>query len=268
MRCFMRPLVGVRGAAVVRRSLFFALRRDTGKLSSMDYYILVGSEKHGPFSINTVPRASITPATLIWRAGLANWTPARDLPELAAFLAPPPLPSFQAHRTNTSGRRRRHGWIPLATGTTAICMYCTVIGPVSWLACHALLPFTGAIYQPYSQFRVPFLVIWLAEAFFSLVITVVLVAGGILLRRKNPTAIAIIAWSAVASLILTVLLGLATAWCGFESVATAWEPVSVSSPPAIALSFIGGAWNLAELAFLLASATWLRRNRQSLFASP
>jgi hypothetical protein len=43
---------------------------------------------------NQVGAGQITAATLVWKNGMAQWTPAQQVPELAALLAsvPPPLP--------------------------------------------------------------------------------------------------------------------------------------------------------------------------------
>ena len=57
------------------------------------WYIGVGEERQGPFDL-TALQGRITPETLVWTAGMAQWARAAEVPELAAILAstPPPLP--------------------------------------------------------------------------------------------------------------------------------------------------------------------------------
>ncbi|MER6943305.1 SPFH domain-containing protein [Nonomuraea sp. NPDC000554] len=58
------------------------------------WYLGVGGERRGPFDQQGLAAAGLTPDALVWQAGMAQWAPARDVPELAALLhgTPPPLP--------------------------------------------------------------------------------------------------------------------------------------------------------------------------------
>jgi membrane protease subunit (stomatin/prohibitin family) len=62
------------------------------------WYLGVGGQQVGPFDLGAlageVASGRLTPATLVWRTGMAAWAPAREVPELAGVLAqlPPPLP--------------------------------------------------------------------------------------------------------------------------------------------------------------------------------
>jgi membrane protease subunit (stomatin/prohibitin family) len=62
------------------------------------WFLGVGGQQQGPFdaaALAAQARAgTLTPTTLVWRSGMAAWTPAQDVPEVAAVLgaAPPPLP--------------------------------------------------------------------------------------------------------------------------------------------------------------------------------
>ncbi|WP_214320946.1 SPFH domain-containing protein [Nonomuraea sediminis] len=58
------------------------------------WFLGVGGERRGPFDRQGLSAAGLTPDALVWKAGMAQWTPARDVPELAALLnsTPPPLP--------------------------------------------------------------------------------------------------------------------------------------------------------------------------------
>ncbi|MGP3911881.1 SPFH domain-containing protein [Nonomuraea sp. 10N515B] len=58
------------------------------------WYLGIGGERRGPFDEAALPAAGLTPDVLVWRSGMPQWAPARDVPELAALLhdTPPPLP--------------------------------------------------------------------------------------------------------------------------------------------------------------------------------
>lgn len=62
------------------------------------WFIGVGGQRQGPFDLGglaaQVGAGNLGPETLIWRAGMAQWQPAGQVPELASVLAsvPPPLP--------------------------------------------------------------------------------------------------------------------------------------------------------------------------------
>ncbi|WP_327038298.1 SPFH domain-containing protein [Micromonospora maris] len=62
------------------------------------WFVGVGGERQGPFDIGALAARAgaggFGPDTLVWRAGMAQWQPAGQVPELASVLAsvPPPLP--------------------------------------------------------------------------------------------------------------------------------------------------------------------------------
>jgi len=62
------------------------------------YHVAVNGQQQGPFDMGTIKNmitsGQMTPETLIWAAGMAAWTPAKDVPEVSsAFGAvPPPIP--------------------------------------------------------------------------------------------------------------------------------------------------------------------------------
>jgi S1-C subfamily serine protease len=62
-------------------------------MENREYFILVGKEKQGPYTIDTLKQTGIDPTTKIWHAGLSKWTKASELPELHEF-----LPSASSHR--------------------------------------------------------------------------------------------------------------------------------------------------------------------------
>jgi membrane protease subunit (stomatin/prohibitin family) len=65
---------------------------------TQQWYLGVGGQQQGPFDqaglAAQVSGGALTPATLVWRAGMAQWTPAQQVPELAGLFGavPPPLP--------------------------------------------------------------------------------------------------------------------------------------------------------------------------------
>lgn len=63
------------------------------------FFVVLGGQQAGPFEIpliqQQVMNRQVTRDTLVWKAGLAAWTKASEVPELAGLFAavPPPLPS-------------------------------------------------------------------------------------------------------------------------------------------------------------------------------
>jgi hypothetical protein len=62
------------------------------------YFVAVGGQRTGPFDLQALSgqanSGTLTPQTLVWTQGMANWTPAGQVPALAQVFAnvPPPLP--------------------------------------------------------------------------------------------------------------------------------------------------------------------------------
>lgn len=68
--------------------------------TAVAFHVALNGAQQGPFDVNAIRtlagQGQVTPATLVWRPGMANWTPAKDVLELAAVFAPvgpPPLPA-------------------------------------------------------------------------------------------------------------------------------------------------------------------------------
>lgn len=64
-------------------------------------HVAIGGQQYGPYDMEQcrqmVDAGQLTPQTLVWKNGLANWTPAEQVPELQPLFAPkapamPPLP--------------------------------------------------------------------------------------------------------------------------------------------------------------------------------
>ena len=65
---------------------------------AVTFYTAIGGQQTGPFDMATlqqqVQSGQLTRDTLVWKAGMANWTKASDVPDLGSLFAaaPPPLP--------------------------------------------------------------------------------------------------------------------------------------------------------------------------------
>ena len=55
------------------------------------YFIAINNQQMGPFALDQLLANGLTPETLVWANGMANWTKAQDVPEVAAlFVAQQP----------------------------------------------------------------------------------------------------------------------------------------------------------------------------------
>lgn len=61
------------------------------------FHVLINGQQAGPYDLVTlqplVAQGVVTPATLVWRAGMAQWAAAQTVPELASLFGPPAPPS-------------------------------------------------------------------------------------------------------------------------------------------------------------------------------
>ena len=64
----------------------------------VQFYVALNGQQAGPFGPDQLRQyasaGQVTPGTLVWKQGMANWTPANSVPELASLFgaAPPPIP--------------------------------------------------------------------------------------------------------------------------------------------------------------------------------
>lgn len=58
----------------------------------MYYYVDQNGRQQGPFSVSSLMQKGITGETLVWKAGMEDWTQAKFVPELSAIFATPPAP--------------------------------------------------------------------------------------------------------------------------------------------------------------------------------
>lgn len=72
----------------------------------MTYFILINNQQQGPYTLDELRSRNITSATLVWKEGMADWTPAWKVAELVSLFhadaadnaqtTPPPAPSAGA----------------------------------------------------------------------------------------------------------------------------------------------------------------------------
>lgn len=62
-------------------------------MPTQQWFVAIGGQQAGPFNGQQLPllvqNGQLTPQTLVWRQGLAQWAAAQTLPELAPLFAPP-----------------------------------------------------------------------------------------------------------------------------------------------------------------------------------
>ena len=98
------------------------------------YYLVMDGRRKGPFALDELEAQGLERDSLVWCLGLADWSPADQVPALHDLVAtlPPPVPahspqamqspSAKPKQTIASGRTRRPPWIGLPVG-----------GPTCWL---------------------------------------------------------------------------------------------------------------------------------------
>ena len=81
-------------------------------MSQQEWFMAIGGHQVGPVThddvVTNIRNGTVDGSTLVFKAGMSNWTPLKDVPQLAAFLthaaggaaaAPPPpaVPDRRAH---------------------------------------------------------------------------------------------------------------------------------------------------------------------------
>lgn len=110
------------------------------------YYIHVGGQQRGPFPLSRLIAEGLTPDTIIWRPGMAEWAPASTLPEVMAALnasRPGFSNPFQQYPpygqpVNPYGQQQYGGypvgwtnWLPWAIAATVIAVvFCGLLNTV------------------------------------------------------------------------------------------------------------------------------------------
>lgn len=79
-----------------------------------EYYIVVGDRRVGPLTYDGLRQHGIEPTTFVWTQGMADWTRAADVPELAPLLEQQTARSFS--RTEHPGYSQQPPMPEYATG--------------------------------------------------------------------------------------------------------------------------------------------------------
>ena len=85
----------------------------------MTYFILINNQQQGPYTLDELRIRNITSATLVWREGMTDWTPAWKVAELVSLFhadaadnaqtTPPPAPSVGATGATTAAYAAEQG---------------------------------------------------------------------------------------------------------------------------------------------------------------
>lgn len=54
----------------------------------MNYWVIIDNQKVGPMSLMELRRIPLTPDTMVWHTGMADWRKAASFPELAPLFGP------------------------------------------------------------------------------------------------------------------------------------------------------------------------------------
>ncbi len=65
----------------------------------MNYWVIIDNQKVGPMSLTELMRIPLTPETMVWHTGMADWRKAASFPELAPLFGttvqePPAAPDY------------------------------------------------------------------------------------------------------------------------------------------------------------------------------
>lgn len=88
------------------------------------YYYTDGKERYGPFTIEQLQERNITPETLVWKEGMADWLPARQVDELQSLLTPssgPSVPPAPVFTPGTGGSTPPKNWLVESILVTILC---------------------------------------------------------------------------------------------------------------------------------------------------
>ncbi len=110
-----------------------------------EYYIIESGERRGPYMLDALRGLGITKDTLVWRQGLADWTKASELQELAplfvpdmpgvrnsygqqpyghsGYVKPESVPHFDPYKQRTN-------WLPWAIAGTVVGFLFSCIGVI------------------------------------------------------------------------------------------------------------------------------------------
>lgn len=51
----------------------------------MKYFAMIGGRQYGPMELDKMPDEGVRPDTYVWCKGMADWTPASDVPDICRY---------------------------------------------------------------------------------------------------------------------------------------------------------------------------------------
>lgn len=89
----------------------------------MAYWIIKDGKRTGPVGYDELRRLGVASDTKVWKEGLDNWTPAKDVPELQDII-PPPIPDEPEEEQlppalPEDDRQYPSSWLPLSVVLSA-----------------------------------------------------------------------------------------------------------------------------------------------------
>lgn len=72
------------------------------------YFYTDGNKRFGPYTIDDLQHHNITPETLVWYDGMADWQPARTMYELQDIVKQAPPPISPTTRNNYNSQQTNH----------------------------------------------------------------------------------------------------------------------------------------------------------------
>lgn len=63
--------------------------------AGVQWYVMFGSERRGPFTLEAMIGSGLRPDSLVWRAGMPGWVRAADVPELVHAMRAPAPPQWR-----------------------------------------------------------------------------------------------------------------------------------------------------------------------------
>lgn len=232
--------------------------------SRADWWLSTTGTPEGPYSVAFVRaglRSGAIPATShACRVRGDTWKPAPEWVEFQDVA----LPASRQAGTDaeTSSLADFSLTNPkLSAMANAICIYSIAVAPILFLISQFSCVATGTTYKETSNYIGWEIVEFLLRGVVSLISTVLLVIGGLRLRRlsgSGPRLILTAVWFSIAAgfLLFAVSLGVLAS--------ASQEDMAESTTAGTILSLVFLILGIAEFAFLVTSLIWLHRNQRSL----
>lgn len=180
-----------------------------GAMSENEWHVVVGGQSQGPFTLEALAARigrDVTADALVWNPAMTDWTPVRDVPQLAARLRPvrPPAPAPPAPPARA-----------VSAGVAPAPMARRPSGRREPSEEPTLNPFRliGRSFRWRGRFdRGEFAMLWFGGAFINALALVVLLlgvslVGGLLGRRPGMIVTGVLVWGiAILDVILAVVV--------------------------------------------------------------